>query len=94
MGTEISLDVGGMMLDWSKNSRGVDHGALFQTDDRKCMRSDQINYDYFDTEDPELAERATRWVTLSLSMGGSRPGPGKQAAGRSCCYLFLISALR
>ena len=56
MGTEISLNVGGMMLDWSKNSRGVDHGALFQTDDRKCMRSDQINYDYFDTEDPELAE--------------------------------------
>ena len=57
MGTEITLDVGGMCLDYSKNSRGFDHGALFQKADRKRLHSEQINYDYFDNpEDPELRE--------------------------------------
>src|SRR5258707_15408925 len=36
-----------MTLDWSKNSSGNDHGSLFQESDRKRMRSDQIDYDYF-----------------------------------------------
>ena len=35
MGTEISLDVAGLSVDWSKNNRGVDHGFLFQSDDRR-----------------------------------------------------------
>ena len=56
MGTEIALDVDGIRLDWSKNGRGADHGPLFQTNDLKRMRSDQINYDCVDNEDPELAE--------------------------------------
>ena len=58
MGTEITLDVGGLSLDYSKNSRGFDHGALFQTVDRKRLHSSQTNYDCFDNpDDPELIER-------------------------------------
>lgn len=33
MGTEISLDVSGMTMCWSKNSLGIDHGGLFQSGD-------------------------------------------------------------
>lgn len=60
MGTEISLDIGGLSIDWSKNSRGADHGALFQEGDRKPIRSDQIDYDYFAEhgEDPGPMEMA------------------------------------
>ena len=60
MGTEISLDIGGMSIDWSKNARGADHGALFQEADRKRLRSDQIDYDYFaeSDEDPGQMEMA------------------------------------
>ena len=60
MGTEITFDVGGLTLDWCKNSRGLDHGMLFQAKDRKRIHSDQINYDYFreNDEDPELMEMA------------------------------------
>ena len=56
MGTEISLDVGGMTVDWSKNMRGTDHGVLFQPRDRTRIRSERINYDYFQADDPALAE--------------------------------------
>ena len=51
MGTIISLDIAGMGLDWSKNSKGVDHGALFQEQDRKRVRSDQISYEYYEGKD-------------------------------------------
>lgn len=60
MGTEITLEVGGLTVDWSKNSFGVDHGMLFQEQDRKCVHSDQIDYDYYkeENEDPGLMEMA------------------------------------
>lgn len=60
MGTEITLEVGGLTIDWSKNSRGVDHGMLFQENDLKRVPSDQIDYEYFteNNEDPGLMERA------------------------------------
>lgn len=60
MGTIITLEVGGLELDWSKNSRGLDHGILFQVSNRKRMRSDQIDYDYFAEhgEDPGSMEMA------------------------------------
>lgn len=60
VGTEIALEVGGVTLDWSKNSRGNDHGALFQEKDRKPVRSTQIDYDYFaeHDEDPTTMEMA------------------------------------
>lgn len=50
MGTSIELAVGGIAVDWAKNSRGNDHGPLFQQQDRKRMRSDQIDYEYFERE--------------------------------------------
>jgi hypothetical protein len=44
-----------MTLDWSKNSKGRDHGALFQVIDRKRLRSDQINYENQTDDDDILA---------------------------------------
>ncbi len=60
MGTEISLELGGLSLSWAKNHHGPDHGALFQAKDRRAVRSDQINYEYFQeqSEDPTKMEMA------------------------------------
>lgn len=60
MGTEIQLELGGLALSWAKNHRGPDHGALFQTEDRRAVRSDQIDYGYFQEqgEDPTPMEMA------------------------------------
>jgi hypothetical protein len=40
------LDIGRLSIGWSKNSRGNNHGPLFQEGDRKPVRSEQIDYDY------------------------------------------------
>jgi hypothetical protein len=60
VGTEITLDVGGLTLTYSKNHRGIDHGSLYQEKDRKRIRSEQINYDYYveNGEDPGPMEMA------------------------------------
>lgn len=60
VGTEITLDVGGVSITYSKNHRGIDHGSLFQEPDRKPLRSDQIDYTYYENEDedPTSAEMA------------------------------------
>lgn len=56
MGTIIALSVGGMDIDECKNFVGTDHGSLFQESDRKRIRSDQVDYDYYeDPNDPDLA---------------------------------------
>jgi HEPN/Toprim N-terminal domain 1 len=51
VGTEITLDVGGVSITYSKNHRGIDHGSLFQEPDRKPLRSDQLDYNYYEHED-------------------------------------------
>lgn len=53
MGTCIDLTVGGVSLDSSKNSMGIDYGVLFQEIDRTQRRSDQLDYDYYE-QHPEL----------------------------------------
>jgi hypothetical protein len=60
LGTEITLDVGGVSLTYSKNFRGIDHGSLFQEQDRKSVRGEQIDYDYFEEtgESPVAMEMA------------------------------------
>jgi len=60
VGTEITLEVGGLTLDWNKNHRGSDHGILFQEKDRKRVRSEKIDYEYFaeSGEDPGPMEMA------------------------------------
>lgn len=55
MGTEITLSVNDVDVCWSKNSMGLDHGHLFQSEDRKRLKSNQVNYDY-DWNDAELAK--------------------------------------
>lgn len=56
MGTEIVLSLGGLDLAYSKNSIGLDHGFLFQEEDRKRVHGTQIDYDYFKgQDDAELA---------------------------------------
>lgn len=56
------MDIAGMGLDWSKNAKGVDHGALFQEQDRKRVLSDQIDYDYYEGKDEELAPNEMAFV--------------------------------
>jgi hypothetical protein len=60
VGTEISLDVGGVELTSSKNHPGMDHGSLFQERDRKPVRSQYVDYEYYEKkgEDPTAAEMA------------------------------------
>ncbi|MFI9641409.1 HEPN/Toprim-associated domain-containing protein [Micromonospora sp. NPDC051925] len=60
MGTEITLDVGGVAVTYSKNHRGMDHGSIFQEQDLKAVRSDQINYEWYEENDenPESHEMA------------------------------------
>lgn len=78
MGTIIDLTVGGVSVDWSKNSRGADHGALFQESDRKRQRSEQIDYDYFERNDLSPADmemaftRSLRTVVPRLELLGFR----------------------
>lgn len=60
MGTEITLDCGGASVTYSKNHRGIDHGSLFQEKDRRAIKSDQLNYDWYkeEEEDPTPSEMA------------------------------------
>lgn len=52
MGTEISLNIGGVAVAWSKNSMGIDHGSLFQPEDRK--RIPDPDHDESDGIDPDF----------------------------------------
>jgi hypothetical protein len=78
LGTIIDLTVGGVVVDWSKNSMGIDHGALFQEGDRKRLRSEQIDYGYFDRNnlspaDMEMAfSRSLRTLVPRLELLGFR----------------------
>lgn len=60
MGTEIRLDVAGVTITYSKNHRGIDHGSIFQEQDRKAVKSDQLDYDWYEQEgeDPAPSEMA------------------------------------
>jgi hypothetical protein len=40
MGTEVTLDINGNMIDWSKNGIGLHHGPLFQEPDRVELPAD------------------------------------------------------
>lgn len=63
MGTYIELTVGGVALDWSKNSMGIDHGFLFQEGDRARCPSDQIDYEYYaEHRDEDLADSEAAFV--------------------------------
>jgi HEPN/Toprim N-terminal domain 1 len=62
VGTEITLEVEGLTVDYSKNFIGTDHGALFQDADRKRIHSDQINYEYFKEHDEDPAPMEMAFV--------------------------------
>jgi hypothetical protein len=47
MGTEITLDIERITLDWAKNGVGADHCFLFQDGDVVRRRADEIDYDYY-----------------------------------------------
>ena len=59
MGTVISLDVGGISVSWSKNSRGIDHGHLFQEGDVGRVKCETLDYDYYEENDPETIKYET-----------------------------------
>ncbi len=52
MGTIISLDLSSLELVSSKNSRGMDHGSLFQTADRKPYRTTTSVAPVYEEEEP------------------------------------------
>lgn len=60
MGTEITLNVAGVSVTYSKNHRGIDHGSIFQEEDRKAIESNQLDYDWYEEqgEDPIPSEMA------------------------------------
>ena len=60
MGTEITLDVAGMSVTYSKNRRGIDHGSIFQEGDRQAIKSAQLDYEWYEEEgdDPTPSEMA------------------------------------
>lgn len=60
MGTEITLDVAGVSVTYNKNHRGFDHGSILQEQDRKAIKSDQLDYDWYkeEGEDPSSSEMA------------------------------------
>ncbi|GGF11861.1 hypothetical protein GCM10011611_16890 [Aliidongia dinghuensis] len=60
MGTAITLDVAGVSVTYSKNHRGIDHGSIFQEQDRRAVKSDQLDYDWYQEkgEDPTSSEMA------------------------------------
>jgi hypothetical protein len=60
LGTEITLDVAGVMVTYSKNHLGFDHGSIFQEQDRKPVKSNQLNDDWYENEDEDttLSEMA------------------------------------
>ena len=62
MGTGITLEVGGMEITYSKNHMGIDHGSLFQESDRKPLRSDQLNYEYFERESKDSTSSEMAFV--------------------------------
>lgn len=56
MGTEITLDIAEAHLTYAKNSRGWDHGSLFQEADRRRLKSSAIDYDYMASEGVDPAD--------------------------------------
>ncbi len=76
MGTEITLEVGGMTITYSKNHRGIDHGPIFQEIDRQAVKSDQLDYEWYQQEgaDPTSSEmafaRSLKDVTPRLELLG------------------------
>ena len=56
MGTSIELKIGGVSLDYAKNSMGNDYGFLFQEADVTRIRSDGIDYEYYAEHPEEQAE--------------------------------------
>jgi len=76
VGTEISLNVGGIAVDWAKNAIGIHHGPLFQEQDRQRLHCDQVNYDYLtehgeDASEPEMSfSRLVKGVVARLEMLG------------------------
>lgn len=60
LGTEITFDLAGVTITYSKNHRGIDHGSIFQELDRKAVKSDLLDYDWFneENEDPTPSEMA------------------------------------
>lgn len=78
MGTEISLDIGGVGVAWSKNSMGMDHGALFQSQDRKRIpdtdrdENDEINSAYEMGFQRSLGSTIKRLELLGYTMSAVR----------------------
>lgn len=72
MGGYIELTAGPVPVDWSKNSRGSDHGCLFDESDRTRRPCDQADFDNEDDESPEKEALKERSFARPLSRVLSR----------------------
>lgn len=64
MGTEIQLRIGDVSLSYAKNFMGEDFGHLFQASDETRVRSDGIDYEYYEEhpDDDDLATSEAAFV--------------------------------
>lgn len=60
MGTAITLDVAGIEITYSKNHIGINHGSIFQEQDRKAIKNDYVDYNWYkeNGKDPTPSEMA------------------------------------
>lgn len=67
LGTAITLDVAGVSVTYSKNHCGIDHGSIFQEEDRKVIGSSQSDHDLDQEEDQDKGSQLGRMgFTLPL----------------------------
>ncbi len=91
MGTEITLDVGGMTIDYRKNGMGNDHGSLFQECDRKFIpsehyrRSDYKKKEWLAIQESEIGfTRKLSDVVPRLEMLGLHARSGEAGIRNAC----------
>jgi hypothetical protein len=91
MGTELTLDIGGLSIDYAKNTRGHDHGFLFRNADRQRRRSKQINYDSIEEDDPDLAMMETGFARRLRSVVPRLELLGYTQAFTEAAYLRAVA---
>ena len=66
MGTEITLEIEKLHLTYSKNTRGMDHGPLFQERDRKPVDPDEEDEGGGDPNERACATLCHAWTCWVL----------------------------
>lgn len=68
MGTSIELKICNVSLDYAKNLMGNDYGFLFQEADMTRMKSDSVDYEYYEEHPEESSELEVSELVFSRSL--------------------------